>query len=59
MTDLIEPTADERRNGWTAETLTAYVHQREKASLSKADAFERPREKPQIAVRKSPFKWRR
>ena len=35
MTDendpLIEPTADERRNGWTAETLTDYVQQRERA----------------------------
>lgn len=27
----IEPTADERRNGWTAETLTAYVAERRAA----------------------------
>ena len=25
---LIEPTPDERRNGWTAETLTRYIRER-------------------------------
>ena len=26
--ELIEPSAEERRNGWTAETLTAYLVER-------------------------------
>lgn len=28
--DLIEPTEDERRNGWTAETLTEYIRTNER-----------------------------
>ena len=27
--ELVEPTEDERANGWTAETLTAYLRERE------------------------------
>lgn len=27
--ELVEPTEDERANGWTAETLTAYLCERE------------------------------
>lgn len=59
MTNLIEPTEDEKRNGWTAETLTAYLKQQDKAAMTRADAFERAPEKPQTTVRKSPFRWRR
>lgn len=33
MPNLIEPTAAERRNGWTAQTLTEYYRQREVAAL--------------------------
>ena len=29
--ELIEPTAEEAKNGWTAETLTKYVRQTERA----------------------------
>lgn len=28
MADLIQPTEDEKKNGWTAETLTAYIRER-------------------------------
>jgi hypothetical protein len=59
MTDLIEPTEDEKRNGWTAESLTAYVRAQEKASLDRANGFDREPVKPQTTVRKSPFRWRR
>ena len=29
MAGLIEPSEDEKANGWTAETLTAYLRERE------------------------------
>ncbi len=34
---LVEPNEDEKRNGWTAETLTAYVAGRRAASSLRAD----------------------
>ncbi len=37
MSKLIEPNEHERRNGWTAETLTAYVNERRKASQDRVD----------------------
>lgn len=33
----VEPTEDEKRNGWTTETLTAYVASRRAASTLRAD----------------------
>ena len=33
MPNLIEPTREEKRNGWTAQALTEYYRQREKAAL--------------------------
>lgn len=43
MTDLIEPTEDEKRNGWTAESLTAYVRERKEASRKQLDWTVRPK----------------
>lgn len=40
---LIEPTPEEARNGWTAESLTAYVREREKAQLTNALPDKQPR----------------
>jgi len=35
--ELIEPTADEAKNGWTAETLTEYVASRQAGAMLAAD----------------------
>ena len=54
--ELIEPTADEKRNGWTAETLAAY---RERIAPELARLFER--RKPALPTRYnsySPLRWR-
>ena len=57
--DLIEPTDEERRNGWDAETLTAYVAERNRARDIWMDPHERPRHRPALANSKySPFRWR-
>lgn len=58
---LVEPTEDEKRNGWTAESLTAYVRESQAAASLRID--------PQSAMRKGPpkransrynaFRWRR
>jgi hypothetical protein len=59
--DLIEPTADEARNGWDAETLTAYVRDQTAAAELRADpASVTRRVKPVRASSKyNPFRWRR
>jgi hypothetical protein len=63
MPGPIEPTADDRRNGWTAETLAAYRREREAATAPQlgkgrtglplvggnvVTEFERPKEPPRI-----------
>ena len=49
----IEPTEDEKKNGWTAETLTAYVRERDNVDHRK------PKERPVKTNSKySPFRWR-
>jgi hypothetical protein len=60
---LIEPSADEARNGWTAETLTAYVAEQDAAASLRTDpvsAQNRAARRPTKALsRYSPFRWRR
>lgn len=57
MSDLIEPTDDELRNGWTAKTLTAYHAEREQARA--AVISDRPPLKPRMAKSKyRPLRWR-
>ena len=34
---MVEPTEDEKRNGWTAETLTAYIAEREAGAAVNID----------------------
>jgi hypothetical protein len=54
--ELVEPTADEKRNGWTAETLTAY---REQIAPEIARLFERRKPAmPTRANRYHPHRWR-
>ena len=51
------PTADERRNGWDAASLAAYLAERERAQ---ADAvLRRPPAKPTVVNgRYNPLRWR-
>lgn len=59
---LIEPTAEERRNGWTAKTLTAYIAERQAGQSLDVDvnsinrqAARRPGEQNH---RYRPLRWR-
>jgi len=58
---LIEPSDDELRNGWTPETLTAYIAEQNAAASLRIDPKSAMnRSKPVKAnSRYSPFKWRR
>ena len=54
---LIQPTADEAKNGWTPESLTAYVRGREKAHGEAI--LERPKARPARSDgRYDPHFWR-
>lgn len=61
-TPLIEPNADEIRNGWTAEALTTYVAERNAGAEVKVD----PRSLHRRVARRpraqntdyDPFRWR-
>ncbi len=56
---LIEPTRLEQRNGWTAETLTAYLTERAASQLNAADIHGRPQRRPNEANhRYRPQRWR-
>ena len=57
---LIEPTDEEKRNGWTAETLTAYVHEQRAAQTVRIDpkSFSRQARPTRANSKYSPFKWR-
>ncbi len=58
MAELVEPTEDERRNGWTTETLTIYLAERERAQSEAF--FNPPKRRPRRAnSRYSPFRWRK
>ncbi len=46
--ELIEPSADERRNGWDAKSLTKYVHEQRAANAAALDWKARPRPRPQV-----------
>lgn len=61
-TDLIEPTKDEKKNGWTAETLTQYVAERNAGAELKTDphSLERRMERRPRAqnTQYNPHRWR-
>ncbi len=46
--ELIEPTEDERKNGWDAKSLTQYVHEQRAANAAALDWKARPRPRPQV-----------
>lgn len=56
----VEPTEEEKRNGWTTETLTAYVAEQEAAGLLRADPMSAFRAKRPMKAnsRYNPFRWR-
>ena len=43
---LIEPSEEEARNGWTAESLTTYIDERRGAQEANVDPHLRPRVRP-------------
>jgi len=54
----IEPTEDEKKNGWTKDKLDAYIRERERGRF--LATFYREPERPHIQnYRYSPFKWGR
>lgn len=56
---LVEPTRLEKRNGWTAETLTAYLNERAASQLNAADIHGRPPRRPDESNhRYRPHRWR-
>ena len=60
--ELIEPSADEKRNGWTAETLSDYIASREAAASLAIDPHSLSRRlarRPREAYhRYRPLRWR-
>jgi hypothetical protein len=58
---LIEPTADEAKNGWTAKTLTAYLAQQQASQAMRNDWTSALRRKPRPSLANSdyrPSRWR-
>jgi hypothetical protein len=61
FTELVQPTAEEARNGWTAETLTAYLAEQKAAQSLRLDPSSTLRRKAPPARANSkyrPLKWR-
>lgn len=55
---VIQPTADDIKNGWTEETLTAY-HAEQNASAAVRIARGKPKGPPRRTNNKyNPFRWR-
>lgn len=61
--ELIEPTEDEKRNGWTAETLTQYLAERSAGQSLSVDInslHRRIARRPDVQNhRYNPHRWRR
>lgn len=58
---LVEPTEDEKKNGWTAKTLTAYHADRsagQSLSIDVNSLSRRMARKPQTQARYQPLRWR-
>ena len=58
---LIEPSEGEKRNGWDAESLTAYLSQQDAATQAKLDphAEHRRQTRPQAMNKYRPLGWHR
>ena len=61
-TPLIEPSEDEKRNGWDAESLTAYMQEQQASQSLRADphsAMRRQAKRPKVQNSKyRPLRWR-
>ena len=61
-TPMIEPSEGEARNGWTAESLTAYVQEQQASAslrIDPASAMNRQARRPQRQNRRyRPLRWR-
>lgn len=59
-TSLIEPTEEEKRNGWTAETLTEYVREQKASQELRADPASPMRRTPPKRANSKyrPHRWR-
>lgn len=58
----VEPTEEEKRNGWTTETLTQYLSERAAGHSLDADPsslHRRVAERPRMQARYNPLKWRK
>ena len=61
-TPEVEPTEEERANGWTKESLTEYVREQETAAALRIDPHSVARQlarRPAMQPRHNPLKWRR
>ena len=56
--DLLEPTPEEKKNGWTAQKLTAYVLGRETAQFQAIDPENRKLRPVSQNHRYNPLRWR-
>ena len=61
-TALIQPTKDELKNGWTAETLTQYVAERNAGAELRTDPHSlhrRMKQRPRVQnIQYNPHRWR-
>jgi len=59
---LVEPTEEERRNGWTAKTLTAYLAERQAGQSLSADVNSLHRQRARRPSKQNhqyrPHRWR-
>jgi hypothetical protein len=56
--ELVEPTEAEKRNGWTAESLTAYRAEQEERTQSLLDWGGRAKKRPTMQARDRPWRFR-
>jgi hypothetical protein len=58
--ELVEPTEDERKNGWTAESLTAYLQDQKAAQSLRTDPHSAMRQQPPMRANSKyrPLRWR-
>ncbi len=61
LPDLIQPTEEEAANGWTAETLTAYHSERERAQagvINFDETYRSPARRSRANSLYRPLRWR-
>jgi len=59
--EIVEPTDEEKRNGWTAESLTKYLSERQAGQSLSVDVnslHRRVARRPDMQTRYNPKRWR-